>query len=167
MIEASEWNRLFHGTSKKIEVYEIRLDLNALPVDFGNGFYTTPVYEEAVAWAEFKEVPDIVINEYSWDIEDSDELAVKIFSEADKEWFYFVKYCRENGNRPDDYCDYDVIIGPVATDIDYELFLDEPSEEFFENELPQIIRFMQIVFCTRKGVSKLKLEGVVYPGSGA
>jgi hypothetical protein len=150
---------LFHGSTKKIEVYEISLSMNLLPCDFANGFYTTPRQEEAIEWALLKEPKSIVVNEYEWNLEEAASLSIMVFDSADAQWFDFVRHSRLNGLRP---TEYDVIVGPVATGNDVKLMNSKDSPEelsglISEHEKDQ--RGLQVVFCSDKAVNTLSLKG--------
>jgi hypothetical protein len=150
--------KLFHGGGKEIQVYEIDLTLNSLPCDFANGFYTTPFYNEAIDWANLKDPPSIVINEYSWISEKDPGLSVKLFDTANVEWFKYVRSCRSDNRRPNN-CD--VVIGPVALISDYELFRTSLRENWDDIKIAQELdsdlkRAYQVVFCTKRGIKTLE-----------
>jgi hypothetical protein len=158
-----ELENLFHGSDRKIEVFEIDLTLNSLPCDFGNGFYTTNNYWEAVEWAENKTPISIVINEYRWDIAKIGDLKIKIFNKPDIEWFLYVNDCRNAGVRP---IEFDVIIGPVAGNFDYILFNQFNNNEITKTDLIDQLkysptRFNQIVYTTNKAVETLTLINTI------
>jgi hypothetical protein len=154
-MDLNSFEKVFHGTSKRIEVYEISLSLNSLPCDFGNGFYTTPSQQEAAQWAMLKDPIQIVINEYELNFELIQDLRVKVFADPDLEWFDFIKVCRETNERP---ADFDIIIGPVATIFDYDLF--DVDRAVACAKLKDSIgdkRATQVVFCTNEAIKTLKL----------
>ncbi|MDR0950977.1 MAG: DUF3990 domain-containing protein [Candidatus Ancillula sp.] len=151
--------QLFHGSVVRIDVYDISLFLNDLPVDFGNGFYTTPKLEEALAWGRRKNPYEIVLNEYDLDIDAIKKLSVKVFKTTDFEWFNFVLKCRKNNLRPKEY---DLIIGPVAAYPDYELMQQYDSGDIDKKDVEQELklspdRFTQVVFCTEVSKAALTL----------
>ncbi len=81
-------------------------------VDFGRGFYTTPLYEQAVKWCEkFKcRGKDAIVSRYSFDEEAFHELNVLKSDSYSEEWLDFILKCR-TGN---DTIDYDIVVGGVA-----------------------------------------------------
>jgi hypothetical protein len=96
-------------------------------VDFGKGFYTAPLREQAVRWAaRFKqkqgrsvislyELDDVIIRE------NTSVLEFELYSD---DWHDFILACR-SGKKPNDR--YDVVIGGVANDKVFdtiELFFD-------------------------------------------
>ncbi|NBJ74968.1 DUF3990 domain-containing protein, partial [Neglecta sp. X4] len=105
---------IYHGSSIAIEKPDIEHSFRSL--DFGKGFYTTSVREQAERWARRK--ADIlgqekgIVNVYQMG-EDSLGLLYKVFSEDLSEWIDFVCACRDGGSE---YLQYDVIIGKVAND---------------------------------------------------
>ncbi len=94
-------------------------------VDFGPGFYTTPIYTQAAKWCEkFKRrgQPGI-LSYYDFDEKAYQHLRVLTFSSYSEEWLDFILNCRQ-GN---DSTDYDIVIGGIANDKVFntiELYLD-------------------------------------------
>ena len=81
--------------------------------DFGQGFYTTDDLTFASRWVREQEGSDIYVNTY--ELED-ESLKIKRF-ERNTEWFHYVFSNRRS--MPDEFAEYDVIIGPVANDTIY------------------------------------------------
>ena len=81
---------LYHGSS--LESTTPDLNHSRLNVDFGCGFYVTPLYEQAEKWCgKFKRRGKAgVISRYSFD--ESQEAALKtlIFDSYSEEWLDFV-----------------------------------------------------------------------------
>ena len=115
---------LYHGSNQPI--HEIRLSEGKKYKDFGQGFYTTHIKEQAVYWSRriaerFGGVP--VVTEFEFDIQSavSAGLKVKQFEKPDREWALFVMANRrQDGNEF--HHDYDIVIGPVADDRMARLF---------------------------------------------
>jgi len=149
---------LFHGSTKRIEVYEISLSLNSLPCDFANGFYTTPYQDEAIEWALLKEPRAIVVNEYEWNYEAAQKLEIMFFELADIDWFEYVRYCRTENRRKQDF---DIVVGPVADMRDIELMKNQvlPTSQLstIVEQRASFKRASQVVFCSNRAVSTLKL----------
>lgn len=115
---------LYHGSNQPI--HEIRLSEGKKYKDFGQGFYTTHIKEQAVYWSRriaerFGGVP--VVTEFEFDLQAavSAGLKVKQFEKPDREWALFVMANRrQDGNEF--HHDYDIVIGPVADDRMARLF---------------------------------------------
>lgn len=103
---------LYHGSF--LEIIDPDLKYSRTNVDFGRGFYTTPIYEQAEKWCgKFKRRgKDSVISCYSFDENDCGNLKILKFSTYSEQWLDFILTCR-SGN---DTSDYDIVIGGVAND---------------------------------------------------
>lgn len=107
--------RLYHGST--IAVRKPSLKPGRSNADFGKGFYTTSVMEQAVRWAHIKQEREdaarAVVSVYEFDESLLDNAAwnIRRFTGADEPWLLFVTDCRKS--RPHDY---DVVQGPVAND---------------------------------------------------
>lgn len=116
--------RLYHGSNRFIK--DIDLSKGQKYKDFGQGFYTTHLREQAVYWA--KRISDrfggtATVTEFEFDMKMAlaDGLKVKIFKHPDKEWALFVMANRKQGGKDFSH-DYDIVIGPVADDRMARLF---------------------------------------------
>jgi len=115
---------LYHGSNQPIE--SIDLSKGQKYKDFGQGFYTTHLREQAVIWSKrisdrFGGAATVTEFEFDMDAAIADGLNVKIFNQPDKEWALFVMANRKQG--PEEYRhDYDIVIGPVADDRMARLF---------------------------------------------
>lgn len=104
---------LFHGSHLPVEKPDISYSRNN--VDFGKGFYTTPMWEQAVSWANrFKRKHGTsVVSSYEIDMNTLNKSArILRFDEHTDEWLNFVIACR----REEYMGDYDIVIGGVAND---------------------------------------------------
>ena len=107
--------RLYHGST--VVVRKPSLRPGRPNADFGKGFYTTSVMEQAVRWAHIKREREkaerAVVSVYEFDetLLDSLDLNIRLFTGADEPWLYFVTDCRKS--RPHEY---DLVQGPVAND---------------------------------------------------
>ena len=115
---------LYHGSNRPI--CEIDLAKGKKYKDFGQGFYTTHLREQAVYWSRriadrFGGEPAITAFEFDLDAATAEGLNIKIFEKPDKEWALFVMANRRNG-VPEFRHDYDIVIGPVADDRMARLF---------------------------------------------
>lgn len=103
---------LYHGSNIEVSKPDV---LHSRPrVDFGAGFYVTPIYEQAEKWCQrFKRNGNEgIITTYSFDDECLKQWKVLEFDSYSEEWLEFVLNCR----RGLDHTDYDIVIGGVAND---------------------------------------------------
>lgn len=113
--------KLYHGGIVEIETPKI-LDNQRL-VDFGKGFYTTTVLEQAQKWALIKkkreEKQEAFVSEYEMNDEVFQNPRYKIlnFEKADEQWLDFVIK-----NRREHYLHgFDIVKGAVANDTLYAI----------------------------------------------
>ena len=118
---------LYHGSNLAI----IKPDVlhSRSRVDFGQGFYLTPHYEQAKQWCrKFMTLKKTgVISSYEFDTSAYKECKVLRFDYYDEQWLDFIVGCR-SGKSADDYGIYDIIEGGVANDKVFntiELFLSD------------------------------------------
>ena len=173
---------LFHGTNMEID--KIDLDKCKPYKDFGCGFYTTPLREQAFSMAKrttkiFKKGKPCII-EYSCDDnllslnEDSKfaSLNIKRFKEPNIEWARFVINNRNKkfANIKSLECNldnkYDVVIGPVAND-DITALVDVYlsgilSDEAITKELTFRNLSIQYSFHTERAITCLQKKGIHY-----
>ena len=104
---------LYHGTN--LDFDKIDLSKSKDKRDYGRGFYTTTIYEQAKKWAENQFIryggKGAVIKTFKYT--PNENLKVKIFSGMNEEWLEFVKECRTRGGLPHEF---DLVQGPVAND---------------------------------------------------
>lgn len=107
--------RLYHGSTVTVRKPSLRPGRSN--ADFGKGFYTTSVLEQAVRWAHIKQEREdaarAVVSVYEFDrsLLDNTDLKIRQFTGADEPWLIFVTGCRKS--RPHEY---DLVQGPVAND---------------------------------------------------
>ena len=103
---------LYHGSYT--EVVKPDVTHSRRNVDFGPGFYTTPLREQAEKWC--KRFTDkgqgAVVSVYRFSGDKLAEYKVLKFDSYSDEWLDFVLKCR----RGTDTSDYDVVMGGVAND---------------------------------------------------
>lgn len=105
--------KLYHGST--VAVRKPSLRPGRPNADFGKGFYTTSVKEQAVRWAhirqEREDAPRAVVSVYEFDesLLDNADLNIYRFTGADEPWLLFVTDCRKS--RPHAY---DLVQGPVS-----------------------------------------------------
>ena len=146
---------LFHGSY--IAINKPDLLHSRVNVDFGKGFYATPIYEQAAKWSgKFKARGlDAVVSSYEFDETGCQNLKVLRFSSYSDEWLDFIVNCRCGK----DHTDYDLVIGGVANDKIFntiELFFDDLIDK---GEAIKRLRFekpnLQLAFRSEKALSYL------------
>lgn len=103
---------IYHGSYLQVVYPDIS---HSRPrVDFGPGFYTTPLLEQAQKWCQkFKRRgKDGIISRYVLNEKAYEESKILEFNSYTEEWLDFILSCR-SGN---DTSDYDIVIGGVAND---------------------------------------------------
>ena len=103
---------LYHGSY--LEIARPDLQHSRANVDFGCGFYVTPLYEQAAKWcSKFKRRgKEGIISRYAYDDGRQSELKTLVFDSYSEEWLDFILNCRSGS----DLTDYDLVIGGVAND---------------------------------------------------
>lgn len=103
---------LFHGSNMVISEPDVRHSRKN--IDFGCGFYTTPIREQAQKWVEkfIRRGKDGIINIFEMDDNVLTQCRVLNFDTYSEEWLDFITTCRM-GN---DTTEYDLILGGVAND---------------------------------------------------
>lgn len=149
---------LYHGSYLEIAVPDL---VHSRPnVDFGRGFYVTPLYEQAVKWCgKFKRRgKEGVVSYYSFNENQNSFLKTLKFDSYTEDWLDFILNCR----RGKDTTDYDLVIGGVANDKVFntvELFFDGLIDK---NEAINRLRYekpnLQICFRTEKALKMLHFE---------
>ena len=85
--------------------------------DFGAGFYTTGIREQAVKWsirqAVYRKKDNAILNTYELDDSIFQKLKAKNFDGYSMEWLDFVVSCRQDANF---LHDYELITGKIAND---------------------------------------------------
>ncbi len=150
---------LYHGSY--LEITKPDLNHSRSNVDFGRGFYVTPLYEQAAKWCgKFKRRgKDGIISRYTFDENMEKELKTLKFNSYSEDWLNFILNCRSEK----DLTDYDLVIGGVANDKVFntvELFFDGLIDK---TEAIKRLRYekpnLQICFRTEKALEYLSFEG--------
>ena len=150
---------LYHGSYLEIEKPDLAHSRDN--VDFGRGFYTTPIYEQAVKWCgKFKRRGESgIVSKYEFDMESLEKWNVLEFDSYSEKWLDFILNCRSGK----DATDYDIVIGGVAND---KVF--NTVELYFEGlidkkEALNRLRYekpnLQICFRTESVLEYLHFEG--------
>lgn len=151
---------LYHGSYMEIpcpDIYHSRKS-----VDFGQGFYTTPIRKQAINWSgKFKQRGRAgALSGYEFNEKAFDELKVLRFDSYSEEWLDFIVICR----RGEDSSTYDIVTGGVANDKVFntiELYFDGLIDKY---EAISRLRFekpnMQYCFRKQSVIDKyLKFKG--------
>lgn len=149
---------LYHGSYLEIAKPDLK---NTRPnVDFGPGFYTTPLYVQASKWCgRFKRRgKEGIISCYEFDEREYETLKVLKFEAYSEECLDFILNCRSSK----DTTDYDIVIGGVANDKVFntvELFFDGLIDKA---EAIHRLRYekpnLQICFRTENALKHLHFE---------
>lgn len=141
---------VYHGSYLDIPTPDLLHSRKNL--DFGRGFYTTPLYDQAVKWCEkFKRRgKNGIVSCYSFNESVLQELKVLKFDSYSEGWLDFILKCRSRN----DATDYDMVIGGVANDKVFntvELYFDNLIDK---REAIRRLRYekpnLQICFRTQK-----------------
>lgn len=150
---------LYHGSY--LEIKKPDLSHSRSNVDFGVGFYVTPIFEQAAKWCErFKRRgKSAVINSYLFDKNKITSLKVLEFDSYSEDWLDFILACRSGK----DTSDYDIVIGGVANDRVFntvELYFDGLIDKA---EAISRLRYekpnLQLCFRTERALAELVFEG--------
>jgi hypothetical protein len=150
---------LYHGSFVMVDKPDLA---HSRPnVDFGRGFYTTPIYEQAEKWCgRFKRRgKDGIVSSYEFDEGACETLKVLEFDAYSEAWLDFILNCRTGR----DSSDCDLVIGGVANDKVFntvELYFDGLIDK---REAISRLRYekpnLQIAFRTEKALSYLSFTG--------
>ena len=108
---------LYHGTNVVFD--EIDLTKSKPNKDFGQGFYLSREYTQAMDMAKIKVeqlesgTPTIL----TFEVDENRMLSLKVlrFDDYSEEWAKFILLNRNNASRQPAH-DYDIVIGPIAND---------------------------------------------------
>jgi hypothetical protein len=116
---------LYHGS--KIAVPNPDICYSRDNLDFGKGFYTTPIKEQAERWAKRMglHANQGIVSSYRFDeVKANDNLTIITFDDCTEEWLDFIINCRTGMIS---IAEADIIVGGVANDRVFntiELFFD-------------------------------------------
>jgi len=104
---------LYHGSNHNFDAIDLSKSKDKR--DFGRGFYTTTLREQAEDWAEalFDRYKGDGIFVYELELELSKDLSIKKFDGLSEEWLIMVQKNRTLGGIQHDF---DIVQGPVAND---------------------------------------------------
>ena len=164
---------LFHGTN--LDFDKIDLSLCEPYKNFGSGFYTTTLFDQAKAMAIRKSrlfggEPCVITYEAPDNLLKLDTLKIKSFPTTSKEWAVFIINNRNRDftdiHSPDCNSDnkYEIVYGPVANDT-LTTLIRQYQRGFIDSEI--LLKEMkyaapnnQYSFHSQKAVSLLKKVGV-------
>ena len=143
--------KVFHAGYVEIPVPDIKR--GRANADFGQGFYLSDNHDFASLWVREKYGSDIFVNSY-----ELDESGLNILRfDRDEKWFRYVFSNRRS--MPDQYADYDIIIGPIANDTIFDTMGIMTSGYLSDDEALKLLcvgpRYTQIVLKTRKAADNL------------
>ena len=151
---------LYH--SSYMEITQPDLKRSRAANDFGRGFYTTPIYDQAVkGCAKLKRCgKDGIVSRYEFDENGFKELKVLKFESYSEEWLDFILICRSGK----DTTDSDLVVGGVANDKVFntvELYFDNLIDK---SEAIRRLRYekpnLQICFRSERSLKEyLRFEG--------
>jgi len=153
--------KVYHGSWIEVSVPDLKH--SRTDVDFGKGFYVTPIREQAVKWCgRFKRRgKQGIVTSYIFDDCAIQNLNVLKFDSYSEEWLDFILNCR----REKDSSDYDIVMGGVANDKVFntvELYFDHLIDKKEAiNRLKYEKPNMQICFRTISVLETLRYEGSV------
>jgi hypothetical protein len=157
---------LYHGSTLIVDKPRI---INAEQGrDFGAGFYTTDIKEQAVRWALRKAkiekrrgiAAKAVVSIYDFDEINYQDLKAIHFPEPSLEWLQMVCACRSNSAYAHGY---DIVTGKIANDnvgatVSYVVQGIMRFEDAIEKLKFEKIN-NQVCFCTEKALACLKYSG--------
>lgn len=103
---------LYHGSFVEVSVPDV--EHSRSNVDFGKGFYVTPIYDQAKKWAEkfARRGKPAVISRYAFDDNALTDCKTCVFDAYSEDWLSFILACRSG----QDNSDYEIVVGGVAND---------------------------------------------------
>lgn len=117
-------------------------------LDFGKGFYLTPIQEQAVRYAQrfIRRKRRAWLNVYEFEFEQS-EWKLLQFDSYNREWLNFVAKCRAGM----DNSDYDLVIGGIANDRVIQTLDRYFNGELSENETLGLLKYERpnLQYCIR------------------
>ena len=132
---------LYHGTNVDFET--IDLSKSKPNKDFGQGFYLSADYNQAMEMAKTKveqlEIGTPIVLAFEVDEQQMAELKLQRYSEYSEDWAKFILLNRRNSTHEPVH-DYDIVIGPIANDrVGVQLWKYETQSI----DLPTLVRNLQ------------------------
>jgi hypothetical protein len=157
---------LYHGSTLAVDKPQI---INAeYGRDFGTGFFTTDVKDQAVRWARRKAKVEnrkgnsarAILSKYEFDEKNYENLRVIHFPEPSADWLNLVCACRSNVRYNHGY---DIVTGKIANDNVGETVsfvvqgIMRPEDALERLKFEKINN--QVCFSTEKALSYLQFTG--------
>ena len=150
---------LYHGGAEEITQPDLLHSRRA--VDFGAGFYVTPIYDQARRWSEKRKrrMGTAVVSRYEFDESAAAYLKVLRFESYSEAWLDFIVRCR----ALEDDSDWDIVSGGVANDKVFDTL--EAFFDGFATKAQTIDRLrmetpnMQLCFRTTAALQTLRFIG--------
>ena len=132
---------LYHGTNVGFET--IDLSKSKPNKDFGQGFYLSADYNQAMDMAKTKveqlETGTPIVLAFEVDEQQMTKLKIQRYSEYSEDWAKFILLNRRNSTHNPVH-DYDIVIGPIANDrVGVQLWKYETQSI----DLPTLVRNLQ------------------------
>ena len=132
---------LYHGTNVDFET--IDLSKSKPNKDFGQGFYLSADYNQAMDMAKTKveqlETGTPTVLAFEVDEQQMAKLKIQHYSEYSEDWAKFILLNRRNSTHNPVH-DYDIVIGPIANDrVGVQLWKYETQSI----DLPTLVRNLQ------------------------
>ena len=149
---------LYNGSNYNFDVIDLSKSKDKR--DFGRGFYTTTLREQAEDWAEvlFDRYRGDGIVIYEMEFEPSKELLVKNYEGLSEEWLLMIQKNRTLGGIQHKF---DIVQGPVANDKTARTIALYIAGIINANEAIERLKFSQInnqvSFHTHAALSNLKI----------
>ncbi|MDY5597450.1 MAG: DUF3990 domain-containing protein [Kiritimatiellia bacterium] len=150
---------VWHGGEAAVAVPDLTHSRKA--VDFGAGFYVTPILRQAERWCEKRKrrTGTACLSRYEYDEAAAGRLKILTFDSYSEEWLDFIVDCRAEA----DVSDWDIVVGGVANDRVFdtlEAFFDGfASKEQTIDRLRLQSPNLQICLRTQAALSVLKFIG--------
>ena len=140
---------LYHGSD--VIVSTLGVEYSTRNLDFGKGFYTTSIKEQAMRWAQRKALINSFVSVFKANI--SSDLKVLDLTNKLDEWIDFVCECRDGSQV---FSSYDLIIGKVADDKVFKV-VDMYKNEIWDkaralSEMKIYEKCDQIMFATQNAI---------------
>jgi hypothetical protein len=151
---------LYHGSNQLFE--KVDLSKSRDRRDFGRGFYTTTLKEQAEHWARSirLRLGGDGAYLYTYSFESSDQLRKKVFSGLSVEWLELIKESRIYGGLRHDY---DIVIGPVANDDTFRTITLYLEGDYTAKQAIEQLKYHkpnnQLSLHTEAALSRLKFIG--------
>jgi len=150
---------LYHGSNQEFD--NVDLSKSKDRRDFGKGFYTTTIKEQALQWGYniFNRFGGEGIFLYEFEYLPAADMISKQFNEISDEWFDFILSNRNLGGIQHNF---DYIQGPVANDKIYLTITGFLDGLYTREEAMQRLRYNktndQVSLHTEKAVASLRLQ---------